>query len=710
MKILLVDDDEAFSARLRSVLGQAHYQVDIALTGQQGLEFLEFSTYELLLLDLQLPDMDGVQVCQRLRSRRDATPILLLTASEEQATKVTALDAGADDYLVKPFNTQELLARIRALLRRQSGTAQPVLSWGTLQLDPGLTQVSCGGTRLAVTAKEYELLELLLRNPQRIFSAQALLDRLWLFEDAPLETAVRTHIKELRRKLKSAGEPDMIETIRGLGYRLREAPAAAITLPPEPHSEQFSVIKTVSPDIVSPATDSPKTDSPKTDSPATDSQVKETATPAAPSTPAVGLAADLTAAWKITQREYLARIDRMEAALACYESPRNSSAEEREQALVNLRREAHTLKGGLGSFGLETLSQLSREIQQQAEALANTPASLLLIQPLVSHLRQELLHIEQMTDAMMEELGYGDEEVEQRAGENASGAEQSVLNPCRHWLLTPDTDLRDRLQAHLSNLSIEQASLTQASLTQASIEQVSIEQAFMDRREDLREDLSQHLPTLEALEANEPLVIWLDLEQPLDWQQARSWLQMARERPHWSIFALATSDDLDSRIQAHRLGADRFGVRSAPIADLWAIAAELTSRSQSPPLRLLVVDDDSGCLRRLEHDLRDLSHTVSLTCLSESERFWEVLEQVQPDALVLDVEMPAFSGIELCQAVRTDQRWRRLPILFISGHDDGATLQQLFEAQANDFLTKPFDGKILLKRVLNCLDIVSPRL
>jgi DNA-binding response OmpR family regulator len=224
MKILLVEDDERIADALAEDLTDQNYVVDIAYEGNTAWDFVEAYTYDLILLDVMLPDIDGITLCRKIRSQSpNSTPILMLTARDTVSDRVLGLDAGADDYLIKPFDLTELLARIRSLLRRSGGTALPtVYELGKLRLDPSTCEVFYGDQLLSLTPKEYGLLELFLRNGRRVFSSSQILERLWSLEEPPAEETVRTHIKGLRHKLKAAGAPaDFIETVHGLGYRLK---------------------------------------------------------------------------------------------------------------------------------------------------------------------------------------------------------------------------------------------------------------------------------------------------------------------------------------------------------------------------------------------------------------------------------------------------------------------------------------------------------
>jgi DNA-binding response OmpR family regulator/HPt (histidine-containing phosphotransfer) domain-containing protein len=222
MRILLVEDDECIVKTLVNILENQYYVVDIANDGLLAWELIETFNYDLILLDVILPKLDGIKLCQKLRSHSYQTPILLLTAQNSNNHKVMGLDAGADDYVVKPFDIKELLARIRVLLRRRNSPILSVMEWGNLRLEPATCEVTYGGLSLNLTPKEYRLLELFLLNKQIVFSRSEILDRLWSVEEAPKEDTVTAHIKGLRQKLMQAGAPtDFIETVYGLGYRLK---------------------------------------------------------------------------------------------------------------------------------------------------------------------------------------------------------------------------------------------------------------------------------------------------------------------------------------------------------------------------------------------------------------------------------------------------------------------------------------------------------
>ena len=231
MRILVVEDDPTISALIETILETHKYAVDLAINGQIGLELSETYEYDAVLMDITLPKKDGVTICKEIRARGNTVPILLLTALNSAADRTRGLDAGADDYLGKPFDPDELLARIRALLRRGNIQSVPILTWGSLQLDPVSTTVTFADRVVPVTPKEYALLELFLRNSKRVFSCNAILDHLWSYDGTPGEEAIRTHIKGLRQKLKKVGAAtDFIETVYGIGYRLKPVVSPGATL------------------------------------------------------------------------------------------------------------------------------------------------------------------------------------------------------------------------------------------------------------------------------------------------------------------------------------------------------------------------------------------------------------------------------------------------------------------------------------------------
>ena len=218
MRILIVEDEQALAQALALGLSRYGYSVDVAGDGEAALEMAEVNAYDLLLLDLNLPKMDGLEVCRRLRAAGSKVGILMLTARSGLSDRVTGLDSGADDYLVKPFQFAELLARVRAILRRDGETRNVTLSSGNLVLDPNTVKVYVNTTEIPLTAKEFGILEYLLRNASRVVSHEELLEHVWN-EDANMFTqTIKVHINNIRKKLSAAGDAERITTVKGRGY------------------------------------------------------------------------------------------------------------------------------------------------------------------------------------------------------------------------------------------------------------------------------------------------------------------------------------------------------------------------------------------------------------------------------------------------------------------------------------------------------------
>ena len=220
MKILIADDDSQLSAILVDSLKKQKHFVDTVLDGELAWNSIETTPYDLLILDVRMPKIDGVELCQKVRNYGYQVPVMMLTSLDEREDKILGLDSGADDYVVKPFDLPELMARVRALLRRQS--VVPMLQWNNIVIDPKSCEVTYSGKPLKLTVREYNLMEMFLRNVKQTFSRDAILDHLWKMEDPPNKGAVRTLINRLRAKLvKMGAKADIIETVYGIGYRLR---------------------------------------------------------------------------------------------------------------------------------------------------------------------------------------------------------------------------------------------------------------------------------------------------------------------------------------------------------------------------------------------------------------------------------------------------------------------------------------------------------
>lgn len=222
-RILIIEDDEAILRVLRRALAYEGYRVDTAPDGEGGLSQARDYHPDLVILDWMLPGMDGLEVCQRLRAG-GSVPVLMLTAKDTLQDRVQGLDAGADDYMVKPFELDELLARVRALLRRTQPERVPMLSFADLSLDTSTRQASRRGRVISLTAKEYDLLELFMRHPRQVLTREMIFDRVWGYDFGGESNVLDVYIRYLRQKLEIEDEQRLIHTVRGVGYVLRETP------------------------------------------------------------------------------------------------------------------------------------------------------------------------------------------------------------------------------------------------------------------------------------------------------------------------------------------------------------------------------------------------------------------------------------------------------------------------------------------------------
>ncbi len=221
MRILVVEDERELANVLKRGLEEHRYAVDLAFDGDDGLALAEMEPYDLVVLDVMLPGRDGFEVCRRLRAQGRNMPVLMLTARDAVGDRVTGLDSGADDYLTKPFAFQELLARVRALLRRQSPSRDPLLRAGDLEINTVTHEVRRGGRPVDLTSKEYAILEYFTRHPNRVLTRSQIAEHVWDYDFVAMSNVVDVYIRYLRRKLDDDHEPRLLHTIRGTGYQLR---------------------------------------------------------------------------------------------------------------------------------------------------------------------------------------------------------------------------------------------------------------------------------------------------------------------------------------------------------------------------------------------------------------------------------------------------------------------------------------------------------
>ncbi|HLO48226.1 MAG TPA: response regulator [Kamptonema sp.] len=623
IKILLVEDDRLLSAKLAKVLGENHYAIDLAMDGQAGLDLATAVDYDLILLDVQVPQLDGISLCRQLRSQGYHKPILLLTTNDSDRDVVAGFDAGADDYISKPCGTEVLLARIRTLLRRSNAlspessahNSSSILTWGNLYLDLNSSRVTFEGKVISLTATEYNLLGLFLRNPERIFSRSAILDRLWGFDDAPTERAINTHIKDIRKKLKLSGlTQEIIETVYGMGYRLKKPPQSAPS-----NLNNF---------------DSDNT---------TKHQLSEV---------------EKSNSNKLLERfheifnQQVAILEQAKAGLLSG----NLNPELHKAA----KNEAHKLAGSMASFGYPEGSKLARS----AEHL------------LIKHLPftgEEITRFAEIVAALQQELV--------KTPDTLTTSPEPPILFHRVLVVDDDTALTERLKAESEAWG-------------------------------LRIKIAPNLTAARScLALSKPDVVLLDLSFPETEEDGLTLLRELTETfspeeatptPNLPVIVFTGRDSLSDRLAVLRLGARQFLHKPATTEQIFRAINRVLPHPKTSEAKVLLVDDDIMILDRLSALLTPWG--VEVTTLKEPQQFWEFLNSTQPNLVILDLEMPIVSGLELCQMVRQDPQWENLPILVVTAHTDTESLQQAFAAGVDDFITKPVLGPELVTRVMSRID------
>ncbi|WP_100902112.1 response regulator [Nostoc flagelliforme] len=644
MKILLVDDDDLLIKILTRNLATHHYVVDVVKDGEMGWTYGSTFEYDLIVLDIMLPKLDGISLCKRLRTQGYTVPILLLTAQDNITAKVQGLDAGADDYVVKPFDPIELIARIRALLRRGSNNPFPLLTWGDLLLNPSTCEVTYNSRPLNLTTMEYDLLELLLRNCQHVFSTEELLDKLWSSEDFPSEATVRSHIRRVRHKLVGAGAPhDFIATMHGRGYYLKapstEESTTQSAIPAVNNAADNSQIavslKTLS--------DFSKYDLPD------DSQQQ--------------YLAFLNETWKTTKPKSL---DQMTILLQVVRDLQINQLKPQQQAQA--QQVAHKLAGNLGIFGLSKTMHIARQLEYWLggrEPLQ--PKHAPLMKTLVMALQQD---IEQTTEIQLSQVPNG----------------QSPLL----LIVSLDIEFNQSLEPVAASRGIR---IQIAPMLENMAKALLTKDSAFDSLDQNPDIILLHFPSIPS--------------EPHTRQVSNFWetLQiLAQHYPSLPIVVISDRSELCDRLEAMRRGGKLF--LTAPISPEQVIDTAVNLlRGTEITKKVMILDDDQDWLHTLPTLLKPWGFKV--TTLADPQQFWTVLEAVTPDALILDVNMPQINGFELCQTLRSDPHWQRLPVLFLSVLTDSASQNQAFTVGADDYLCKPVKGVELANRILRRLQRVK---
>lgn len=643
MKILLVEDDEFNALLLEKALKAYNYQIETAKDGQTGLELAKMFEYDLLLLDVMLPKMDGISLCRQLRLEGYHMPILMLTANNTTSLRVTGMEAGADDYITKPIDLSELVARMKALLRRAKVILPTILSWENLSVDINTRVVTYNGETLHLTPKEYSLLELFLRNPGRIFTRSALLDSIWLSSESSGEEAVTTQIKGLRQKLKAVGmTEDLIETLYGLGYRLRKHEKDTSTQDSKKHNRRSSL--------------SSSELSQKRGSAAEVSDLEGSGVVSRMSDCRRKAEAEVVVLVKKMWEEF--KGSRLQEQLQLFEQvlAHLSSGNPDSYLMQQAQTEAHRLAGTLGCYGFHEGSKLARQIE-------------VVLQSLTSWEQYPLWQLERL-----EKLITSLQNILQQQPFQLATLATSKLSLRRLLIIDDDTILTQRIKLDAAAWG-------------------------------LQVEIATDLTTAKSLLVSySPNVILLDLTFSNSQENGLNFLsEITQNHPKIPVIIFTASNQFRSRVEAARLGAHTFFHKTTPVDEVLSVVRKsLNQSAATDEAKIMVVDDDPVVLNHVKSLLLPLGFQV--TTLQQPQHFWKELETFSPELLILDIEMPNFNGIELCQVVRTDSRWNHLPVLFLSVHSDAKIVRQVYAVGADDYLRKPIVEQELITRVLNRLE------
>lgn len=635
MRILLVEDDESVAKILQKVLTNEHYVVDVAMDGRSGWQLVSATHYDLVILDVVLPELDGLEICRQLRDRNYSMPVLFVTALDNSSKKVAGLNAGADDYITKPFELEELLARVRALLRRVNTPVALTLQWGALRLEVNSREVTYQGQKLALTPKEYAILELFLRHPAQVFSRQAILDNLWSYRESPGEETVTSHIKGLRRELKKVGaSADFVETVYGVGYRLKPVACEEGSLKKRFQKESFqkenlpskvSINSLLSDDLPSHGL-SPERMS-VSDSHLIRLRRQKTQTA-------------LAALWKSVKGKQMARLETLKQAIEQLQVE-DISADLRNAAY----RSAHSLAGVLGIFGAKKGSHTANQIQT-------------LMQGKAAISKVDKLRLKELVKRLDSSIS---DTIEKNKGLTVETLKMPLL-----LLVDPLLEIMPTMVSALwakgFTVKISQE-ITALSAMLAAVDSAS--------------DNSTH-----AI----PDVIILNFSfENADTKSLELLRALAHRLPSLMMLICSADGSLSSRVKASQLGDYPFFYQPDAASVIKTVEL-LRSHPPTQTRKILAVDDDPQILQALQTRLEQEGYQIVV--LNKPVEFWQTLQTEAPDLLLLDISMPDFTGIELCQIVRQAPAWSHLPIVFFTSHTGDHIRQVALNAGADNLLEK----------------------
>jgi DNA-binding response OmpR family regulator len=650
MKLLIIEDDIQLLDILKTSL-KGRYVVDSAQDGLQGLQLVSTGDYDLVLLDRSIDGLDGLAFCQQMREQGNQVLVLMMSMQSSIADRVAGLDAGADDYIVKPFALSEMEARVRALLRRRMVTELPILTWGPLAIEPTRCNVTYNGTPVTLTTKEYGILELLLRHQDRIYSQRALLDALWSLDNSPRgEETVRTHMKRLRQKLKPIGAGDLIETVYGLGYRLN--PVLNATLP----ETSTSMAGSPSPDT---------TESGNLTSESVQAQL-------------------ISQFWEKQAAKVQRRIQVLDHSVQALQ--RNPSD---EGLRVQIREEGRILVGVMGSVCLpEHLSTLQALGHWIPTAELKTPADIQVLHKQLGMLGQMLEGVTNgKVSAVQESVAAGERQPDWRV---------LVIDRDREWVTQVMTE------AYRWGIQVVRA--TDPGLGISAIERACPDAVILNASA-INSSIGE-INFLQFLGKHCPRVpIWIVTNEVEN--EVKNEIEMSVQ-DDWGNRLDNRFKTID-RVALSKENGQGFFRKSIPLATLMGLINQFLidevpsySSHSVPEAKIMLVDDDRLMLSLLKGILEPWGMQVT-TC-DDPRRALSIIEDVKPDLMVLDFEMPEMNGIEVCQQIRNNAQTAALPILFLTAHRDTDTMQKVYSAGADDYVSKPVIAPELMTRMFNRLE------
>ncbi|MDW8115073.1 MAG: response regulator [Geminocystis sp.] len=601
MRILLVEDDIRLSKIIRDCLLPEAEVVDVLEEGGSVLDTVKKKDYDVVILDVLLPEKNGIDVCRELRRNEIEVGILLITALNNKKDKIKAFEAGADDYLLKPFDFQELILRVKALVRRnkKSKPQGEILTYGKLKLDPATRTVKFGEEELTLTRTEYHILKLFLEHPLQILEQDKIINELWEIDATPTATTLRSHIKSLRKKLQQAGlDRDFIQTVYGVGYRLKPSP---------PEEKQ----------------DNNTNDN---------SQQK------------LGLA--IQQLWLQHQQDVIQDCQ----TLSLYIQGKHPHLSHQEAIRIT-----HNLVGFLGSLGFTEASEICRQIENilKANQETITPQASRQILQLLTQLQATLFPTQDITaETTITSFPQSPSPTSKPqtyeilvVDENQKIANQLIL-----FVEDPNVNFRF---AHTPETAIDY-------VTRENFHVVILETFWQKVEGDVKAINDSILSTLARKQNTTPVVVYTQ------------------------------DDSIENRLYCSAYPISAFLSKENPIPTLWQQVENCLEKNKAVEKKhkILLIDDDKRFVDVLSYKLKTSGLPLEVDAMVDSEGFLDKIRKIKPDLMIVDVQMPKLSGLDICRIVKKDPMLSRIPFIFLTGNLTPSLVSQLIKAGGDDFISK----------------------